>query len=191
MKNIFVITIFLLGNILFAQIIPLEQRAYTNINNLENPYFKDINGKLDKFLGVWIYDDGTTFFEIEIIKNIEKQYIDYKTDQIYIKFKLIQNGTVIYDYLNSTDENLKIWISGSLDGINLNKCEMLYLEPTDVAYTRSNVPRLYLTHSMNLSFPGGSTSAQEIIQWNLEYSKQRISDPWPFKIPSQMTLVKQ
>lgn len=191
MKYLITLTAILFINVLMAQEFPLEQRHFINENNLESAYFKDINGHLDKFLGVWKYDDGITSFEIQILKNTKEYLQYYQTDQIYVKFKLMQNGTVIYDYLNSTDENLKIWISGSLDGNSLNKCEMLYLEPTDIPYNRSNEPRLLLTHSMNLSFPGGTTTAQETIQWNLEYGKQRDSDPWPFKIPSQMTLVKQ
>ena len=43
-----------------------------NTEPITNVYFKDVNNRLDNFVGNWVYDDGTHYLKIIITKHIHQ-----------------------------------------------------------------------------------------------------------------------
>ena len=90
MKNIFFISILLIS---FASC--KAQQIY-NISeydpNVEDGrYFKDIDGKLDKYIGVWKNTTGNKTFKVIIWKEEKHQHRGFFMDQIYGDYEMIEN----------------------------------------------------------------------------------------------------
>lgn len=97
-------------------------------NILDGAYIKDTNNDLDKFVGTWQYSQGNDEFTVEIqkIEMYTNDQINYFKDILVGKFKYIQNGVVIADYINSIDNQ----ISGSILSFdNLNKAHLYLNDP--------------------------------------------------------------
>jgi len=188
MKKIFLIVFGLLTITFYAQeqIVPLTQEGILDEEDDVVYYYKDINGDLNKFLGTWSYQDSTK--ELIIIFYLH-QHVDYDgsfSDEIYARFKYTENGTVIYNTLTDVNETIKHTISGgSIYEDTPNKLSLSYNEPTDIPYKGAVNPRL------NLEFlPCASLGCNPQLKWDIFWARNKDSDPWPFKIPSHLTLTK-
>lgn len=75
-------------------------------------YAQDDNNLRNLYVGTWQYNQGGILFVIKLTKrdqvlnkrefNGEIQYYDY-ADEIDVRYKLVKNGMVLFDNLNSTD----------------------------------------------------------------------------------------
>ncbi|KAB8154243.1 hypothetical protein EZY14_007345 [Kordia sp. TARA_039_SRF] len=189
MKNIISIICGLFTSLLFAQeqIVPLTQEGILDEEENIVYYYKDINGDLNKFLGTWKYQDATKELIVTFYLN---QHVDYSgsySDEIYARFKYTENGTIIYNTLNSINEDIKHKISGGSIFVDTpNKVSLTYFEPTNIPYSKSMTPTLNLEY-----LPCTTLGCNPQLKWDIFWASGRESDPWPFKIPSHLTLTKQ
>ena len=105
MKNIFYTLVLLLTMFCQAQqTISLTnyQPKYARNNN----YIKDIDGKLDPFVGTWEWNNGSgTIFRIKFIKAIRNKTMatdKYFMDDIFGGYQYIVNGVELVNTLNFT-----------------------------------------------------------------------------------------
>ncbi|QRM89262.1 hypothetical protein FG167_08460 [Lacinutrix sp. WUR7] len=88
-----------------AQTISLTTVDYTNVP--DNAYVKDIDGKLNPFIGTWKWIDGNSEFTVVFVK---KEMYDaggtsrIKQDKIIGGYKYIENGIEIVNTLNFTTD---------------------------------------------------------------------------------------
>jgi hypothetical protein len=94
MKKIVFILISLLYHFCNAQspVINLTERG----DFISNAYYKDINNMLDAYEGTYIYENGSTFFKIVLIKKNMKSFTtdegQYFEDLIVGEYQYIENG---------------------------------------------------------------------------------------------------
>ncbi|MCA6069478.1 hypothetical protein JI747_020145 [Chryseobacterium sp. RG1] len=127
MKNIIFILILLLSFSCKSQsIISLEQAYVYSKSDDGLPetvtYVKDINNRLDQFVGTWKGSYGGKQYEFRFIKKINFGSYSVKWDELIGRFLVNDsNGNILYSSLNeSNDENTH------LRGINIqNKTYML------------------------------------------------------------------
>ena len=108
-------------------------RGFFNEKNYTPPYYyKDINNKMDKFLGTWEFNDGTNYLKITFIK---KERVEssptYFYDKLVCEYQFKINDVEKYNTYgaNSTiDERGANGILGS-SFLSDNKIELVYFEP--------------------------------------------------------------
>jgi hypothetical protein len=87
--------------------------AQTSIEDIDNGidfpsgvqgvYYKDIQGFMAPFEGIWLYTNGNTSFKMVLTKH-EMQYTGkYYLDYIDGEYEYIENGNTIRSTLNNTD----------------------------------------------------------------------------------------
>jgi len=157
---------------------------------------EDTNNNLDKFVGNWLYDDGTDYLAIEVVKyehspiGIDGFYNDNDfQDVLHINMEYHLNGVVKYNSDNAVS------ISGNiLDAFNI--IELLYNEPSLISCERRNNARLILEYRSN--FPNG----QPQLIWTRENGVRpgfsvikcpdgSEPDASEFLIPENLVLTKQ
>ncbi|GAL75033.1 hypothetical protein JCM19275_1072 [Nonlabens ulvanivorans] len=207
MKKIFLLSIAfisVLEGLAQDNIIPLEQFSAESISL--NDYYKDVNGVLDKFVGTWIYDDGTTYFKVVFQKKERNSAInDWDNtpiyfDQLVANFELKLNGVTVYNNLNSTDNYL---IHDGHRLYNLNRKIKLFYSESDNIYTDSYYNNYGLHRStLELTYQPDLTNNIDQLFWNritfngkelIDTSNYLIGqqDSTPYQIPPNMLLTKQ
>lgn len=115
MKNYIYITFLLICNFITAQELPvLSTTSLANSEDaLKHPkngnYAQDTNNYRDQYVGLWEYNQNGIIFQLKIEKldqalnkieyNGEVSHYNY-TDEVILRYKLIKNGTVIFNNLN-------------------------------------------------------------------------------------------
>jgi len=121
-----------------AQTVTLDIATYSaNDFNNNGEYLKDFNNNLDKFIGIWKWEDGNSSFTIkfEKVSMVSYQpYANYYADIIIGRYKYIQNGSTIIDNLNEVFDYKFYPISTVFNQINLNN---LYISFIDYAKDKS------------------------------------------------------
>ncbi|MFT4610674.1 MAG: hypothetical protein ACJA1H_002795 [Glaciecola sp.] len=99
-KLFFTISILLLVLSCKAQspIVPLDTYEH---NILDGSYVKDLNSELNKFVGTWIFTDGTTSFTLVLQKYEQTFNDDYYEDYLAGEYSYIGNGLAIVNTLPS------------------------------------------------------------------------------------------
>lgn len=107
--------------------------AATDVGDL---YFKDVNNYFTKFLGDWLYDDGTNYLKITFIKKerVRMGPTDTYFDLLASEFLFKVNGVTIYDTYGANsniDDGFKAnYITGTgVYDFAPNKAELSYTEP--------------------------------------------------------------
>lgn len=181
-------------------VIPVENSENYSGTSDQPYYFQDVNNVLNKFVGTWVFDDGTHFFSITFSKTLNYDYgedwvttyerVDILTSQFIYKL----NGVEIY---NTFTPNLPVYqgspmmISGSnVLSNNLKNIILAYDEPsTKTRRSRSATLDLLYDNSVfgiqKLIWERGSERRQTL------FSNAVAVDRTEFKIPSSMVLVKQ
>lgn len=188
MKNIFRTLILLFGLSSFSQTI--EPRSIETFYEGVFPnhvYYKDVNSKLNKFVGTWIFNDGTHYFKIQFYKQTyyrETPVGNKKTtifvDRIIGNYQYKLNGLEIY---NVTDNSYAHSSSGSF----FNGFRIFYDEPTSYPCGRRIMGDVNLTHSIN-------NGVEELIWNRVDFNAGADCYPFdttPFKTPANMVLTKQ
>ncbi len=114
MKNIIKLIILLVGNIVFSQHPVLSTTSLDNQNDRyehtnQGNYAMDIANEREQYVGLWRYQENGILFELKIELNnqrlnsmqIENQLFYYYVDEVILKYKLVKNGIVLHDNLNS------------------------------------------------------------------------------------------
>ena len=104
-KIIFIITVLISISCSSQQTISLSN--YNGSNDLvNNNYIKDIDGILDKFVGTWEWNNGsTTIFRIKFVKVLHNKTSNIETyfeDEILGGYQYILNGVEVVNTLNFT-----------------------------------------------------------------------------------------
>ncbi len=115
MKNIIKLIILLVGNIVFAQHPVLSTTSLDNQNDRyehtkQGNHAIDTANEREQYVGLWRYEENGILFELKIELNnqrlnsaqIENQLAYYYYDEVILKYKLVKNGIVLHDNLNST-----------------------------------------------------------------------------------------
>jgi len=116
MKTILKLIIILFVQNTFAQYPVLSTTSLAGNPNMDSNYSKkgnyaiDTNNERDQYVGLWRYQNNEILFELKMEKR--DQYltkIEYQgqvhysySDKIIFKYKLIKNGVVLYDNLDTT-----------------------------------------------------------------------------------------
>lgn len=184
MNNIIKIIVLVLFNLSLSaqeQVVPIEDWQDYNEQDDTVYYFKDLNNELNKFTGTWLYQNGTTSFEITFIKaeHVEDGFGNY-SDILTSNFKYIDNGNIVYDS-NTISYDVDYFNGGSFITANgTNSLSFMYSEP--------DVPFELLTGDLKISY--NNSSSNETLSWTVNYfSKPHVTQS--FKIPMSMTLIKQ
>jgi hypothetical protein len=106
MKNIHLFTALLmfLSGLISCQTIADLQTAYSS--NTPNIYYKDIGNKFNPYEGTWVYDDGTSYMKIALIKKIKATVWNHYEDYLIGAFQYKKNGIDIINNLNTLNNNL-------------------------------------------------------------------------------------
>lgn len=117
MKNYIYILILFSCNVITAQDLPvLTTTSLANPeDNMEHAkkgnYAKDLGNYRDQYVGLWEYNQNGVLFQLKIEKeDMAINKIEYNgevsnynyTDEVILKYKLIKNGIVLFDNLNTT-----------------------------------------------------------------------------------------
>ncbi|WP_298153934.1 DUF6705 family protein [Flavobacterium sp.] len=182
MKTLYTTIILLFLNSAFSQnVVPIEDRYNTTLQNGQSYYFKDVNGVFDKFIGTWKYVDGTQTTEIAFFK---REHVSSGSenfhDELYARIKYIKNGTVVYNTFPATTP-ANLYRDHNIYGSSINA---------------SDVNRMFRMH---YSEPGkGGPSGVLSIEYFEDGGTSKLN--WKalspettntFKIPSAMVLIKQ
>ncbi|GAA5096023.1 hypothetical protein GCM10023210_29380 [Chryseobacterium ginsengisoli] len=85
--------------------------------NTPNTYYKDIGDKFNPYEGTWVYDDGTSYFKIILVKKIKFPIWQYFQDCIIGGFQYKKNGVEVINNLNIIQSDpIKYPISGNWIG---------------------------------------------------------------------------
>ena len=110
MKKLFVILSVVCTFGLMAQV--TSTSSIYDIDNLikHGNYAQDLNQDRDKFVGTWKYQNGETTLIVKLEKKDRFKFIlnelqVFYQDAITVKYKLIKNGNVLFDNLNSSFPN--------------------------------------------------------------------------------------
>jgi hypothetical protein len=201
MKNIITLLCFICVN-LQAQniIIPIENTSEHTLE--DNHYYKDVNNLLDKYTGTWIFDNGIDYFEIVFYV---EQRVDvslaafglsganqYFMDELHSRFIYRKNGIEIYNTIGTTTHAIRACFTNTFI-FSSNKLGCIYKEPTPfVRVQRAHLDLEYIQ--------GGLGSPDEMIWTRTDLPNKSLLNRdgngnlpanVDFKIPTNMTLVKQ
>lgn len=112
MKNIHLIWVFLFVTTSYSQVHPVlrtitaEQTYGEEFDLKSGDYIKDVNNRLNHYVGTWQYNKGNgTILTLKLQKILKKKSIspngEYEYfDKIITTYKLVKNGVVLVDNLN-------------------------------------------------------------------------------------------
>lgn len=163
-------------------------------------YYKDVNQYFNKFLGEWLYDDGTTYFKVTFIKKEHVSGVpNHFRDELACEYLLKINGITIYNTYGA-NSNLEDSMANQIVGsvvhyFSPRKIDLSYSEPPlngsceryasgklllEYTVPSLNNPELIWTRTNNLLY-GDTTQCADGTQM----------DTSEFLIPANMTLIKQ
>lgn len=90
MKNIIYITIFLLS-IISCKAQQVYDITQSDFNAKDGRYYKDLNGILTPFIGIWKNSTGNKTFKITLWKEEKCDYYGFYMDKIYGDYEMIEN----------------------------------------------------------------------------------------------------
>lgn len=182
--TIIVIAFWISGN---AQetITPLENLYYTDLTNSNTTYyFKDVNNRLDKFVGVWKYETPTELFEITFLKVYHIHVSGNYYDRLNSMYKYVKNGVTIYDTYGLTSSGTNHVTGGLFKSSHL--LDLFYSEPGTL---RKWQARALIEYNAPVSM-----GAQPTLNWEIK-TLDRITvggvKVSPFKVQGNMVLTKQ
>ncbi|GAK98629.1 MULTISPECIES: DUF6705 family protein [Nonlabens] len=195
MYKLSVLLFFISINISFSQTLNEISLREINPNRLlsdepDYTYFKDISGDLNKFLGNWVFDDGTNRLEINVVKNTQVPD-DFNIevfgnghryeDKLTVTYKFYQNSQLIYDIESNTSadystsinsniiqNNQNIIGANSLDTWNI--VQFPYYEPVSIANAcgRSKIGQLSIVYDSTLVPDNNGNLQSGSLIWILE-----------------------
>jgi|GEM_PF-3241851 len=141
MKTIFKILIVLMTTSLFSQtIIPLEQMV--NHTNKQGKYFKDVNGILDAYTGVWRWIDGNRELTFYLYKQEEATLRSlsglYLTDVIVGYYIYKENGVELINTRQDLIDTYDLY-----DGKMMLDRGGIGMNPWTTGYVANNAPLFY------------------------------------------------
>ena len=98
------IVLILFNTMVTAQIINMD----TNSPTESGIYYKDLDHRLDPYVGTWLYTEGNTSLRIKLVKKehylVETVHKSYYSDFIVGEFQYIENGNLVLDRIPLLDD---------------------------------------------------------------------------------------
>ncbi|RZJ75327.1 MAG: hypothetical protein EOO45_05935 [Flavobacterium sp.] len=111
MLNKLVYILFLLSAFQMNAQTPILSLYDNDLGDVHGAYYKDINNKLDEFIGTWIYSKGNTSLTITLQKKLMQHTVsgnlDFYEDIIIGEYKYIENGVTKVNTLSQLQLNLE------------------------------------------------------------------------------------
>lgn len=135
-------------------------------STVDGAYFKDLNNELNKFVGTWIFSDGTNQFTLEM-KKVEMVFdgTDY-IDKLVGEYKFVSNGVELVNTLqninnsNPAKHNVKSRrVIGKDDFV---KCEDCTINERRIKFTFYDPERMYLSNAMILRYLLNETNPEKL-----------------------------
>ena len=181
------------------QVVPAEEKqsfllSYVETQYPDNIYFQDVNNVLDKYLGNWVYNDGTHYFEINVslVENRQASFSGRTefNDLLVIQYRYLESGVEVYNTLND-NERFAMRMSYTYED---NRTNFHYEEPTNACVRAHNA---YLR--IDYLPEDSSNSIPETLNWQRLYFSSvsgvadrcpdgTTTDDSPLLIPETMTL---
>jgi hypothetical protein len=181
MKYIFYI-LFLISSILSCKAqSPIVNIDVPRSNTVDGAYFKDLNNEFNKFVGTWIFTDGTNTLTIKL-KKVEMVYNDKDyEDKLVGEYKYESNGFVIVNTLdNINNQNVaKHPISGS-SIINIDQsiiCDDCDIDERRIKLYFDDSERRYLTSYVILRYLNSEIDPEKMTATSYLHS----SIPFPYE----------
>lgn len=207
MKNVLYILAIIFSFSANAQetlIVPLMGTPSTDIDN-HIIYYKDTNNVLNKYLGNWVYDNGTDYLKITFTKDLHVACCNNSmfNDEISGKFLYKKNGVTIYDtytsdsakYIKGSGVAQKILSNGTIEFTN--DVTLTYSEPV----TNRSCDRIRIAELNLLYIHNGIGTLDDQLNWvrvnnvieggTSECENGTLKDASEFQIPSNIILTKQ
>ena len=151
-----------------------------------NAYIKDTNNILNKFTGIWMYQENGKIFTLNLQKSENKKLITYYVDELNGFYKYMNNGSIIVD---TSDQPLsKSKITGARISVeNPNKIILFFYDPER--------PRVSSQVDLTYSNQGGV----EKLNWELRVTGilpqgvpgKTLNPATDVRVPTNMELIKQ
>ncbi|MFT5849059.1 DUF6705 family protein [Psychroserpens sp.] len=84
-----------------SQILPLDRRISTIV---DDSYVKDTNNELDKFVGTWLFTNGSTSLIIKINKHEQIYNGDYYQDYLRGEYAYVENGIEVINTISLLED---------------------------------------------------------------------------------------
>jgi hypothetical protein len=145
---------------------PIVNIDASRSSTVDGAYFKDLNNEFNKFIGTWVYTNGTNTLTIEL-KKVESVYNgkDYE-DKLVGEYKYKGNGIIIINTLdnisnnNSAKHNIKgNRIIANDQSIICNDCTA---NERRIELTFYDKNRLYLSSSIILRYLTNESNPEKI-----------------------------
>ncbi|WP_338732484.1 DUF6705 family protein [Mangrovimonas cancribranchiae] len=209
MKHILItLTIFFILLSCKAQTLPLYNPP--NGFNINNAYYKDLDGDLTKLVGTWKYTNGNEVFQI-ILKI--QEYVPYNSsvlnisnheDELYGEYQYIDsNGNEVINTLNNIDNNIDVYdhlINGAyIKGKNyFPPCNDCTVNERRVSVTIEDPLRFYFDYELEIRHippdPLNNTPEQikVIVRNNTHFVTIPTGQPNTHRLPfGEFILIKQ
>lgn len=158
----------------------------TEIDLPENSYEKDTNDELKDYVGTWkgIWDNKTVLITFKKITNKYNQNLKIYKDFLIAKFIVKDNnGNILFDNTNLTDDNAKI------KGVNFrrygDRYSLVYSD-SDLCNTSGNIA-INFTDTARTKLVWKYYYRNEIITIDCPYYNTEIPQP----LPKEIILTKQ
>lgn len=187
MKKIILLIVTILSQLLYSQEYPLDYKE--DVPN--GAYYKDINGELNKYIGLWkgSWNGKTVYLELRKIKTFNSGSNSYYKDRIYGERKIIaSNGAVEIDRISNFDLlNPEFWgMSTNLKNGNIKR---MYFYPKNMCRLQASLDIMSFTGTqMTLHMEYLPNFKDETCQHNAYIAQY---DDWPINFPKDITLIKQ
>ncbi|MEM6687487.1 MAG: DUF6705 family protein [Bacteroidota bacterium] len=163
-------------------VVPIEQKKGLERVPTTTYYFQDVNGVLNKYLGIWKYETSTEIFVITFSLSVHRSTGKNFMDDIVGRFKYIRNGTVIYDTYNVFNRRDIFGVFFKFPN-NTNKLNLQYYE--------QGVTYKTIYAQVNLEFvPSTTLGGSNTLIWTRNIFQDTPTPP-PYQLPREMVLVKQ
>lgn len=175
--------------------IPIENYWEGDNDNINNAYFKDINGLLNKYVGTWEYNQNGHYFKIKFVKQTNYQEVPLdspykikrKSDRIYGLFEYKLNGVSIYNTILTQNKSYIYSDSGSFF---MGNFLLFYDEPSTSPCGRPLMGRVTLGYSNTVGVETLTWSREDRYSGTFCQEVGQTEDSTPFKIPANMVLTK-
>ena len=184
-----------------SQIISLTNADFQNIP--DGAYVKDIDGKLNPYIGTWQYTDSNIEFTVVLVKKERYDrggFNSTERDIILGGYKLVENGNVIVDLLNFTtdyvfsDPSTTTNYARIIGGVKKEGgFDSMSFNTTDVIYSKGAHGRFELINPLINSqgnFVANSAHWKLIPRENIIINGNRPIPSDGFSIPSDVILTK-
>lgn len=162
----------------------------------EGSYLKDVENKLQPFVGTWQWTDGSSTFTV-VIEKIEMVYESYSnnySDYLVGKYKYVENGVEIVNTLNNEVNASNMWNGAvvSMWNAGYDSDTVSRFSFKDFGKQKRGNVKIILTEYLTLI--NGDLSASKI-HWTLKEAEKPhyppSNLPIGFSVPTDVELIKQ